>query len=92
MDQNNNAKGNGRRWFLQFMSGSALMLASYTAMSPESKGNSQSASTDPKEEEEVSPAEDLMREHEAMMDRVATIEKTLGIFDLAQYTPKGLYL
>jgi hemerythrin-like domain-containing protein len=26
---------------------------------------------------------------EAMVDRVATIEKTLGIFDLAQFTPKG---
>jgi hemerythrin-like domain-containing protein len=26
---------------------------------------------------------------EAMVDRVATIEKALGIFDLAQFTPKG---
>lgn len=26
---------------------------------------------------------------EDMVDRVATIEKTLGIFDLAQFTPKG---
>jgi hypothetical protein len=26
---------------------------------------------------------------EVMVDRVAAIEKTLGIFDLAQFTPKG---
>jgi hypothetical protein len=26
---------------------------------------------------------------EAMVDRVAAIDKTLGIFDLAQFTPNG---
>lgn len=61
-------------------------------------------------EEEVSPAEDLMREHgvlrrillekkeqqlfgadgfEKMVDRVASVEKSLGIYDLAQFTPRS---
>lgn len=49
------------------------------------------------EEEEISPAEDLMREHgvlnrilliyEEAVSRVAQIEKALGIYNLAQFTP-----
>jgi hemerythrin-like domain-containing protein len=63
MNQHNDAIGNGRRRFLQLISGSALWLTDYGAVSPESREHSQSAFANPKEEEEVSPAEDLMREH-----------------------------
>jgi hemerythrin-like domain-containing protein len=63
MNQRNNALGAERRRFLQLMSGSALLLAGYAAASPGSGGNARNASANPKEEEEVSPAEDLMREH-----------------------------
>jgi hemerythrin-like domain-containing protein len=63
MNQHNDAIGNGRRRFLQLISGSALWLTDYGAASPESREHSQSAFANPKEEEEVSPAEDLMREH-----------------------------
>jgi hypothetical protein len=43
-------------------------------------------------EAEVGPPEDLMREHgedgfEKVVDKVAGIEKRLGIYELAQFTP-----
>jgi hypothetical protein len=60
MNQHNDSLGNERRRFLKLMSGSALLPTGHAAVNPESGGNAQSAS---KKEEEVSPAEDLMREH-----------------------------
>jgi hemerythrin-like domain-containing protein len=64
MDQDPDSKNNERRRFLQrIISGSAIVLASCTTVSPQLRGDSKDASVSPKEEEEVSPAEDLMREH-----------------------------
>jgi len=43
----------------------------------------------------LAPPEDLMRESsgeegfEKIVERVASIEKTLGIYDLSQFTPKA---
>lgn len=61
MDQKDVSSANIRRRFLQLMSGSALMLAGHTAAGLESRINQ--GSTGDQKEEEVSPAEDLMREH-----------------------------
>jgi hemerythrin-like domain-containing protein len=56
--------GNERRRFIQrFMSGTAFVLASGVMVHSKARGITQEVSTDSKAEEEVSPAEDLMREH-----------------------------
>jgi hypothetical protein len=69
MNQHNSSLGNERRRFLKLMSGSALLMTGYVAVNQESSGSAQSAS---KEEEEISPAEDLMREH-GVLKRVLLI-------------------
>ena len=64
MDENTDVKGDERRRFMQrFVSGAAFMLAGGLTMNLKAKNESRRDSETHEEEEEVSPAEDLMREH-----------------------------
>jgi hemerythrin-like domain-containing protein len=52
-----------RRIIRQFMSGTAFVLVSSVTVHPKASGISQKVSTNSKAETEISPADDLMREH-----------------------------
>jgi hemerythrin-like domain-containing protein len=52
-----------RRIIRQFMSGTAFVLVSSVTVHPKASGISQKVSTNSKAEAEISPADDLMREH-----------------------------